>query len=158
MTPTPSMTPTASVTPTPTPTPNLPGTLTGVVRNASTGAVISGASVMLVGGVGAVTTGPDGRFTIAGVPPGHQMLQTSAPSFVTDNRDVDVVAGTNPELSIALTPVKPLDAVTIVLTWGNRPADLDGHLSGPASGSGRFHLYWANRASPPVPYAQPGRR
>ena len=40
--------------------------------------------------------------------------------------------------------------ITISLTWGTRPADLDAHLSGPAgSGSIRFHLYWSNtRATP----------
>jgi uncharacterized protein YfaP (DUF2135 family) len=124
-----------------------------VVRDASSGAAIAGAKVTLVGSSTPVLSSADGRFTIVGVPPGHQMIETTATSFVTDSRTVDVVAGPNPELSIALTPVRTLNEVTLVLTWGAQPRDLDGHLSGPAPGGGRFHLYWADRASPPVAYA-----
>jgi len=40
--------------------------------------------------------------------------------------------------------------ITIVLTWGAQPTDLDSHLSGP-SGATRFHLYYAS--TNPVPYA-----
>lgn len=32
--------------------------------------------------------------------------------------------------------------IRIVLTWGETPSDLDLHLTGPASGGGRFHVYY----------------
>lgn len=38
------------------------------------------------------------------------------------------------------------------LSWQRQPDDLDLHLSGPDGHGGRFHLSWANRASPPVTY------
>lgn len=35
--------------------------------------------------------------------------------------------------------------VKIVLTWGATPSDLDSHLTGPAGGGSRFHVYFADR-------------
>jgi uncharacterized protein YfaP (DUF2135 family) len=43
--------------------------------------------------------------------------------------------------------------VTVTLTWGSQPQNLDSHLSGPTTETGRFHLSFANQASPPVTYA-----
>ncbi len=36
--------------------------------------------------------------------------------------------------------------IRIVLTWGERPSDLDSHLTGP-SASGRFHIYFVTRTA-----------
>src|SRR5262249_36080418 len=48
-------------------------------------------------------------------------------------------------------PAGDSQQITVVLTWGASPADLDIHMSGPASGGSRFHLYWNNRDA--APYA-----
>ena len=52
---------------------------------------------------------------------------------------------TSPNQNAAITPDIPVGQVRVILTWGQSPADLDAHLTGPlAAGSGRFHVFWAN--------------
>ena len=45
-----------------------------------------------------------------------------------------------------------VESIVAILQWGMQPSDLDAHLSGPDGQGGRFHLFFANRAQPPVPY------
>jgi len=127
------------------------GTLTGVVRDAISGQVLDGALVR-VGPSLQTTSGADGVFTLTNVPLGTQTLQTERAGFVIDTRALTVVGGVNPAITVALTPVRPLGDLTLVLTWGSQPPDLDSHLSGPDTSGGRFHLFYQNRTSPPVPY------
>ncbi len=43
-------------------------------------------------------------------------------------------------------PVYDFDALyRVVVTWKSENLDLDAHLTGPADGGERFHLYWNNR-------------
>jgi uncharacterized protein YfaP (DUF2135 family) len=142
-------------TPSPTPTPTgPPGTITGIVTNALTGQPIAGATVQVDGTGASTTTGSDGRFVLNGVPSGDRNLRTSASGFVTETRTVTVVAGGSVDQSIALTPGRPGGEITIVLTWGSQPMDLDAHLSGPNRSGGRFHIYFADPSEPqPSPYA-----
>jgi uncharacterized protein YfaP (DUF2135 family) len=46
-----------------------------------------------------------------------------------------------------------VDKIVAILQWAAQPTDLDAHLSGPDGQGGRFHLFFANRTQPPVPYA-----
>lgn len=124
-------------------------TLTGTVVSATTSQPIAGARVAGLGGM-AATTNAAGQFTLRGVPAGSQVLQASAAGFATATRSISVAEGTSPPLAFALAPLTSATQDEIVLSWGEPPADLDIHLSGPAGG-GRFHLYFGN--PDPVPHA-----
>lgn len=131
-----------------------PGTVTGIVTDALTGLPISGATVRVDGSTVSATTGADGRFVLAGAPSGTRILRTSANGFITETRTITVIANGTVDQSIALTPGRPGGEITIVLTWGGQPPDLDAHLSGPNRSGGRFHIFYANAAEPlPSPYA-----
>ncbi|MFN8635553.1 MAG: carboxypeptidase regulatory-like domain-containing protein [Chloroflexota bacterium] len=144
---------TGTLTPTPIPT-GPPGTVTGIVTNALTGAPLANATVRVDGSTATATSGNDGRFVLAGVPSGTRTLRTTATGFVTEVRTVAVVANASVEQAIALTPARPGGQITIVLTWSTQPQDLDAHLSGPNRSGGRFHVYYASRSQPlPNPYA-----
>lgn len=132
-----------------------PGTVTGIVTNALTGLPLPGAVVRVDGFDATATADGSGRFVLSNVPSGTRTLRTSASGFVTETRNVAVVAGTSIEQAIALTPGRPGGEITIVLTWGALPRDLDAHLSGPNRSGGRFHIYYANPGAPlPSPYAR----
>lgn len=138
----------------PTPTLGPPGTLAGIVTDALTGQPISGATVRVDGQSESATTASNGRFTLANIGSGSRTVRTTASGYIMEVRTVTVVAGTTVEQAIALTVVRPGGEITIVMTWGGQPADLDAHLSGPNRSGGRFHLYYADRSAPsPSPYA-----
>jgi hypothetical protein len=131
-----------------------PGTVTGIVTNALTGEPLAGATVRVDGSTVSATSGSNGRFTLSGAPSGSQTLRTTLNGFITETRTVTIPAGGSVEQAIALTPARPGGEITIVLTWGGDPPDLDAHLSGPDRSGGRFHLYFANPDAPlPSPYA-----
>jgi len=120
-----------ALTPVPTPTviaPTTVGTLTGTVRSAATGNPIVGATVT-VGGLSAIT-GAGGTFTIANVPTGMVSLQTGATGFVSRTDTATIITNATTTISISLVPVGSTN-LTMVLTWGAQPHDLDSHLSGP---------------------------
>jgi hypothetical protein len=119
------------------------GTLSGIISNASNGLPIAGATVQVVGG-GSATTNASGAYTIAGVAAGARTVQTSAPGFTSRTDPVSVAAGVTTTFSTALVAVGAGGNITIVLTWGAVPTDLDSHLVGPNQPSGRFHMYYAN--------------
>jgi hypothetical protein len=125
------------------------GTLSGIISNASNGLPIAGATVQVVGG-GSAVTNASGAYTIAGVSAGSRTVQTSAPGFTTRTDPVSVAASVTTTFSTALVPVGAGGNITIVLTWGALPTDLDSHLVGPALPSGRFHM--AYFSPNPVPY------
>jgi hypothetical protein len=138
----------------PTPTLGPPGTLAGIVTDALTGLPISGALVRVDGESADATTGSNGRFVLTNIGSGARTVRTTASGYVMEVRTVTVIAGSTVEQAIALTTVRPGGEITIVLTWGAQPSDLDAHLSGPNRSGGRFHLFYANPAAPlPSPYA-----
>jgi hypothetical protein len=78
----------------------------------------------------------------------------SASGFVSATRTLTVAQGTNPDLTVSLAPINSSGGVTLVLTWGAQPRDLDSHLSGPDRSGGRFHVFFGSRQQPqPSPYA-----
>lgn len=44
-----------------------------------------------------------------------------------------------------VTPILAVDEIRIVLAWGETPYDLDSHITGPADGASRFHVYYSNQ-------------
>ncbi len=131
---------TATVSVTVTEAPVTCGDVSGTVRDASTGNVLSGAVVAVAGTSLSATSDSGGDFSIACVPAGTQTLATSATGYTSRTDSVEVVAGSTVTASIALVPLSSGGDITVVLTWGDSPSDLDSHLSGPDGSGGRFHL------------------
>src|SRR5687767_14368063 len=76
------------------------GTLTGTVRNASTNAVVAGATVAI--GSASTTTSATGVFSLTG-PVGAQTLTTTATGFVIRTDSVTIVAGQTVTFNVSLT-------------------------------------------------------
>lgn len=124
------------------------GTLTGTVSNASNGQPIAGATVA-VNGASAVSDA-SGVYTIANAPAGTRTVTTSATGFTTRTDTVNIVAGSSTSFSMALVPTSVGTGVSVVLTWGAQPSDLDSHMLGPDGSGGMFHCYYGN--TNPVPF------
>src|SRR5262249_33986591 len=116
----------------------------------------------------------DGAYTAVDVPVGTVNLYVNATGYAPQSIQATVQNGLTTAVNVSLvptgsaptatptptaaptaTPTAPPSGnsqqVTVALTWGASPADLDIHMSGPASGGSRFHLYWNNRDA--APYA-----
>jgi len=99
--------------------------LGGVVVNASTGAVVSGAKVELVSGSQTLTTtsNADGAFSFDNVPPGGWALRVTALQYqLNDSGVIPLSAGQSLQLTVALQPVTSTGITTIghVLIKGQR--------------------------------------
>jgi hypothetical protein len=121
------------------------GSVQGVVRDAATGRPLAGATVGVAGGPSA-TTDSSGRYTLGGVTPGQAQLSASASGYVSDRAAVAVPASSAATLAFALSAAIPEGQLRIILTWGERPRDLDSHLYVPL-GNETAELYFGNRGS-----------
>lgn len=120
-----------------------PGTITGTVVDAQTGAPIAGAVITVqTTGFGAVTAA-DGTYTIPGVPPGSYTVQAAATGFQNAISPAVVPDGGTVTVNFSLSALG--DAVRAVLAWGATPSDLDLHMSGPDGDGGRFHAAYYDR-------------
>lgn len=133
------------------------GLVSGIVTDAVTGQPIKGAKVKVGGsspGAGETITNDQGEFTIDNVCDEKQLI-TRKPGYQDAITDVNVPATGLMNVNIKLTPDVIKENITIVLTWGSEPRDLDSHLSGPDGQGGRFHITWIhapgqNPGVPPV--------
>lgn len=125
------------------------GILTGTISSSANGSPIAGATVA-VGSVSALTNA-SGVYTIPNAPSGSRVVTSSAAGFSTRTDTVNITAGGTTTFSAALVPSSASGNITIILTWGATPSDLDSHLRGPNTGGGRFEVYYGNPN--PVPYA-----
>ncbi|MCF3651334.1 carboxypeptidase regulatory-like domain-containing protein [Synoicihabitans lomoniglobus] len=131
------------------------GTVSGAITNALNGQNLSGATLTFRAGVGATsgaalattTTAFDGSFSVA-LPSGTYTCEVLASGFVTARFVCAAVGGENiAQQNFSASPVLAENEVRVVLTWGSAPSDLDSHLTGPANGTSRFHIYYASRGS-----------
>jgi hypothetical protein len=83
-----------------------PGTLTGKVTNAATGAIIAGATVTVSNGASA-TTNAQGVYTITGITPGTYIATATAAGFVRREETVIITSGATTRKDFALTPANP---------------------------------------------------
>ncbi|HVE63009.1 MAG TPA: carboxypeptidase regulatory-like domain-containing protein [Mycobacteriales bacterium] len=124
------------------------GTISGRVRNASTGNPISGALVTVDGTGQTGTSDVNGDYTILNVPAGPQNLTASRSGFSNSTASVVVPPDGNVVQDFNLSQ---LGAVRVVLAWGAQPSDLDLHMSGPDGAGDRFHVAYYDPT--PVPHA-----
>ena len=88
---------------TPTPAPQVPGTISGVVRDQQTGQAISGAVVKV--GDQTVQTNANGQYTITNVPPGSYSVQVQSPEHDTASSPVvSVESGQTQQVDVPLLP------------------------------------------------------
>jgi uncharacterized protein YfaP (DUF2135 family) len=122
------------------------GTVTGAVRNAADGQPIEGATVTVRGMQRSSQANGNGSYSISDVPGGVRTLDISAAGFVNTSVQVTVVGGQTATANASLTASSSgsQHSITVTLTWGASPSDLDIHLSGPTVSGNRFHLYWNN--------------
>jgi uncharacterized protein YfaP (DUF2135 family) len=112
-----------------------PGSISGTVRNASTGQTLAGVSVEIRSGAGNTTGSPldsrvtasNGTFTFSGLAAGPYTIRASASTFATLTVDATVTSGQVNQLALNLSPAC-VQAFCIVLSWGPNPPDLDAHL------------------------------
>ena len=119
------------------------GSLTGLVKNATNEAPISGVSVCVRTTALCTTTGGGGTYTLTDVPTGEQTIEFTLAGFTTLDETVTIVDGVAATQNTALSPQLAAGDLRIVLTWGEFPRDLDSYL-------------WVPSEPGPVHYADPG--
>jgi hypothetical protein len=131
---------------------DLPGSITGVVRSATTGPPITVPATITVRAGRDVTTGPalatrttgvGAAFTFTDLPEGTYTLQAVAAGFVAGVGNVTVLPALSTTANVVLSPEAPPGELRIVLTWGAAPADLDAVLQLP---NGQL-VYWEDVGS-----------
>ncbi|ALS25414.1 SLH domain-containing protein [Paenibacillus naphthalenovorans] len=95
--------------------------------------------------VATVVTDSNGRYSVD-LPPGIYTGELSKPGFITTYL-VGVSASNVRNTNENATAIRVAAAheIRIVLTWGERPRDLDSHLVGPIPNGGVFHTWYADR-------------
>jgi uncharacterized protein YfaP (DUF2135 family) len=118
-------------------------TLGGNVINAVNNEPVPGALIEVEGPGGKAlpgSTDANGKFEIKSVPATAASANVTAPGF----EPLQVPTGKSP-MRIILSPALKPGEVRVVLTWGDRPRDMDGHLYGPPIAGKPQHVSFKNR-------------
>jgi thermitase len=126
------------------------GQIAGTVRSASTGQPIAGASVIARESGKSATTNGSGVYTLGDVNPGNVDVDVSANGYGSLTTQAAVSGGRPTTVNVSLVANPAIvQEISVALTWGASPDDLDVHMSGPTSGGSRFHLFWYNPDAAP---------
>ncbi len=121
------------------------GTISGTVLNAATGAALANSSITLQptgsGQSRTTTTDAAGKFGFYIINPGNYNLSVAASGFITITQSSTITGGQSQTANFALTAPLAAGQYRIIVTWANA-LDLDAHMTGPASGNSRFHVWW----------------
>jgi hypothetical protein len=129
------------------------GAASGIITDAFDGIPLPGASLALRTGINTfagaaiatATTDALGAYAFAGLDAGYYTAEVSAAGYIPSFFTLIVVGGqANGGQNFSIAPVGAGNLTRIVLTWGLSPSDLDSHLTGPAVGGGRFHVYYGD--------------
>jgi hypothetical protein len=137
----------------------------GTVADASTGGGLANAEVAFTFGESPsevdtsrseadliTTTDDDGEYSIPNAPTGEYVCVVRASGFAPAVvPDIEFDEGDNDVGQTSTSEALAEGQVRIVLEWGERPSDLDSHLTGPAEpsdDSDRFHVYYVDREYP----------
>jgi hypothetical protein len=130
------------------------GDASGIITDAFDGIALPGASLTLREGintfsgttVASTTTDALGAYAFIDLDVGYYTAEVSAADYIPSFFTIVVVGGqANGGQNFSIAPVGTGDLVRVVLTWGQTPSDLDSHMTGPAIGGGRFHVYFGDR-------------
>jgi len=143
--------------PPPPPPPPLPpptGGLRGLVRDATDGQPLQGATISLPNGA-TVLTDSRGAYEFSSLPVGPLQVSAAARDYLADTQMVLVPAGTAATANFALMPPPPPGSLRIVLTWNQAPRDLDAHFWVPSATRGPIEVNFLTRGSTArFPFAQ----
>lgn len=121
------------------------GTVGGTVLNAVTGSPLTGAGITLQptgsGTTRTATVDGQGKFSIYVINPGSYNLSATAAGFITVSQSATVTGGQTNTANFALTAPLAAGQYRVIVTWQSA-IDLDAHMTGPASGNSRFHVWW----------------
>lgn len=130
---------------------DIPGTVSGVIKDAMTGEPMSGVTLRFFEGIGAsetdteiakITNRSNGQYKTE-FPAGEYTMIVSKEGYKTafmtvHSRGESVIGDQN----CTITPTVPEGQVRIVLEWGHIPKDLDSHLF---NISQKIHIYFPQR-------------
>ncbi|MFP4497329.1 MAG: carboxypeptidase regulatory-like domain-containing protein [Vulcanimicrobiota bacterium] len=89
-------------------------------------------------------TGDDGQVLIT-TKANDSITVWARKGTVESSKTSETAAATGQTLENTISLTKPL--VTVTLTWGDKPTDLDSHTTGPTESGTRFHVYYASMGS-----------
>jgi hypothetical protein len=134
------------------------GVASGIISNAFDGAGVSGLTITLRPGMNntagtlagySATTGGGGAYSFAALPGGIYTGEITGTGYLTSYFTIVSAGGhTIANQNMSVTPVLTGNDIRIVLTWGTTPSDLDSHLTGPISGTTRFHVWYSSKRYP----------
>jgi subtilisin family serine protease len=122
----------------------------GAITNALNNSPIAGASMRFLNLYTQefekeITTDSNGSYN-ATLPVGCYEVEVKKEGFVSDLFNVMVAPDTEGiNQNYSLSPVLSDGEYRIVLTWGDRPNDLDSHITGTTSSGSTFHVYYSNK-------------
>jgi len=130
------------------------GTVSGSVIDSLTGEPVYGAAVSIKSSNSdsqfqpmELTTDDYGIYT-AELPAGYYTVDINVIGYSKLSVPVIVIGGqTVDNQNGALTPILEAGQLRIVLTWGEKPLDLDSHLTGPSAEGKPFHIYYNHKTS-----------
>lgn len=114
-------------------------------------APLAGATITLGGQT--VTTNSLGVATLTGLPSGMVSVGVTANGYVAASQTATLGCTTAANtVTVALSPSTGTGSLVtgqfrVILTWGQNPADLDSHLTGPAADATRWHVYFNGKTS-----------
>ena len=127
------------------------GDASGTITDALSGAALPGATLRLRTDINTfegtviatTTTNAFGQYAFTGLDAGYYTAEVAATGYISSFFTLIVLGGElNAGQNFSIAPVGSGSLVRIVLTWGQNPQDLDAHLTGPAVGGGRFHVFY----------------
>jgi len=125
------------------------GSISGVVSNAQNAEPINGATISVkLNGVtlATATSGMDGTYAIPELPGGTYTVEATSPGFLKGSKTgVVVVVLQDTTVTLPLSPLLAAGEISLVLTWGESPGDLDSHLWLPLER--QYHLYYSREGN-----------
>ena len=133
----------------------------GKIINVMDGKAVAGAKVKFIpchggivgdayvtdnsGNIITLTTDSNGLFSTMDLVKGYYTAEVTAEGFVVEYSNI-TASDSDAIQEIAITPeLQTADNLRIILTWNDRPRDIDSHVEGRWSQTEYFHVYFANR-------------
>lgn len=91
------------------------------------------------------TTGAQGTASFTGLAAGSYTVEMARAGYSGGFFTMTIVGGQTASYPGSIAPAVSTGQIRIILDWGETPADLDSHLTGPTvDGAGRFHVFYSD--------------
>ena len=132
------------------------GIVSGTIRSALNNSEVAGLNVYLRrhvnsrtgSAIATVATNQNGSFQFENLDAGNYTLEVQGEGYITTYLNAVNLGGQTNQVNGVVSPELGASQFLIVLTWGDNPADLDAHLTGPDGDDGRFHVYFSALGNP----------